>query len=624
MLLSSEYMSRKTKKKTLESTKKTDKNATAAHAKNKTALIAGIVKKIPKISTTPSFPSFLSKIQAGLFLIASIAFLLFAGFFLFEKIFRPQSLDNFLPADNTVAFLEINIDKNAQQVKNFLQVMKNHVAYQPASLMETINRFVSVDYARDLEPWLGRKLGLALIKPVDGAMAMKPVVFVEMKKIDKTISFLKNHVFSGTGDELISESYKGFSLYRYKMSQNFNVLFLSNYAIFAENDILLKQIVDSQLKPSGKLKNNALYQKIVNNLPQGALGFCFVNNGKFFNSFLASPIFQSQKVKDIVALEPFLKIFQASGFVLFTKEKNLGIQSFTSINRNELHGLSYLTFNDKYKYKLLSLADENPVFLAGGHDLYKELQRMQEVFQAGTKASSLIFDGLLKAQKQKYFGKDVSLNDDFYPLLKNEYLFTIDNNLEKPVVSVFLELGDKTNDIARFEKIVSAFIKTGAIFSPLIQQITLADGTKGEEIIANMEEITRSSQNYENININTLKLGNLPWSINYAFLDKTLVVSTNLETLKNVIDRAGKDRVPTGRDRSVHDFTKTNYFRAQLQSILGSADEFFHLKIGAVTDTFGLNQNPALKDFLAPFTSLSVAKNYFDDGVSTIYLIDVL
>lgn len=324
-----------------------------------------------------------------------------------------------------------------------------------------------------------------------------------------------------------------------------------------------------------------------------------------------------------MALKPFLKIFQSQGFVLLANGKNLDIQSFTSVNRNELNGLSYLTFNDKYKSQLLSLASENPVLLVGGHNLYKELKRIQEIFRAGTKASSLIFEGLLEAQKQKYFGKDTSLAEDFYPLLKNEYLITVDNNFEKPIVNIFLEMGDKTLDTPRFEKIVNAFIKTGAIFSPRIQPVILSDGTKGEEIIANTEEITRNSENYKNINITILKLGNLPWNIHYAFLNKILLVSTDLETLKNNISRQ-TGKAPTDQNKPLQNFTKTDYFQSRIKPVLYSADEFFHLKVGALTDIMGLKENQNLKAFLDPFTNLAVTKNYFDDGVSTIYLIDVL
>ena len=642
-------MSSKDKKKTLLSTQKTNKNAHfnfeknkdgshPVHSKTKTSSrpersggpshqvpvglssIAGFIKSQmsrPKVHETGSFQGWLSNIQAGLFFVVGVAFLLFAGFFLFEKIFKSESLANFLPADNTVAYFELTVDKNAGQVKNFFNIMGKHKVYQTDHLIQAVKNIIPFDYAKDLEPWIGRKLGLALIKPPEQSTPAKLALFVEMRKINKTMDFLKSRILAGTGDELISESYKGFSLYHFKLCQNFNVLLLGNYAVFAENASLLLQIADGQLKARGKLKNDATYQKVANNLPHNALGFLFINTNKFFNLFLTDPLFQSQKTKDLLALQPFFKIFQAEGFVLLANGKNLNIQSFTSVDQSELNGMSYLTFSDKYKSQLLSLAGENPVLLAGGHNLHKELQRIQEILKAGTKASSVIFEGLLEAQKQKYFGKNVSIAQDFYPLLKNEYLITVDNNFEKPVINIFLEITDKISDSERFEKIINAFIKTGAIFSPHIQQVTLSDGTKGEEIVANTEEITRSSEQYENTNITILKPGNLPWKINYAFLDKILFVSTDLETLKNNINRH-TGHAPT------QNFTKTDYFQSSIKPLLYSADEFFHLKTGALTDILGLKENPNLKDFLDPFTNLAVTKNYFDDGISTIYLIDVL
>jgi len=341
-----------------------------------------------------------------------------------------------------------------------------------------------------------------------------------------------------------------------------------------------------------------------------------VNMQKLFDTMLRNPMFQSQKTRDLIALQPFMKIFSAEGFTLVADDTNLTIQQFEAIDRSQLQGQSYLTYEDKYQGELLQLANENAILFAGGHNLYKEFQRVGEIFQTGTNIDSTLFNGILEAQKDKYFGKDISLENDIYPLLQNEYLLTTENNFDEPVVSIFMNLTNKNNDMLRVEKLATAFMKQRAIFSPEIKDVTLPDGTKGQEVVASAEDITRTDNQYNGYNITTLQLGSLKWSINYAVLDNTLVISTSPDALKNIIDR--KDGKITTSLRNSDDFNKN------VMPAMRTADEIFNIKLGALIPVLGLDQNPAVKPYVEPFNSLTMAKNFFDDGISTLYVINVL
>ena len=557
------------------------------------------------------------RLKGAVMIIIGIVLLAFAGTFVIIKLLRPQSIAQYLPANSTFGFAEVNIDGNSDQDKKLFKIFEKYPVYQSGNIIKLVELLLPVDYQKDLQPWVGRKAGIVLMKQSQDDDNVKMVLMVENRDQNKTLEFLKGRVLVNGNDQLVSEQYNGETLYRYQSGQSYNFTFINNYLVAAGNADLLKELVDAQGQNITKLRDDPNYMKVANNLPPGGLVFAYIDSNKLLKTILKNPVFQSQNAKDIIAMQPFLSVFSAMGISAVATDNNLSIQTFDVIDRSQLNGATYLTYSDKYQGKLLDLAEENPILFAGGHDLTKEIKRIGEIFNGATDTENLIFQGLLEAQKQKYFGKDISLNDDIYPLLQNEYLMTVENNFEEPVITVFLELSDRAKDMGRIEKIVNGFMKMSAIFSPVVREVTLPDGTKGEELVTSTEQISRTDNTYQGVTMTTLRLGNLPWSINYAVLDdNTFVVTTSPEALNAIIDRKIKG-ISAGLRGSV-DFNTTVY------PLLRSADEIFNIKLGALTEFLSLDQNEILKPYVEPLKSLTMAKNYFDDGISTTYVIDVL
>ncbi len=556
------------------------------------------------------------KLKGGLLSLAGLVLLTFIGIFVLGKVFRPESLADFLPKDNTLGLAEINIDSHSDQVKKFYDLMSKYPVYQSQNIMLLLNFVMPMDYKNDLEPWIGRKVGIVLMKNADQDNGFSPVLFVETKDKTKTLDFLRSKFVVNSEDKIIQTTYSGYSMYSYTFGQNYNLFFLNNYLVIAQNEQQIKELIDEQIKPTTRVKDDSNYRRIADNLPQGSLVFGYINSDKLYETLAASPAFQGRRTKDLLDLQPFLKIFSSEGMTAFADNNKIKIQVFSNINRSALNGSSYITYTDKYQGKLMELADQNPILLMGGHDLNKEIKRMGEIFQSGDKSSSLIFDSILESQKQKYFGKDISLQEDIYPLLKNEYLITAGNSMDKPDFSLFLKLNNKPEDAMHIEKIAQAFIKMSAIFSPKIQEVTLPDGSKGQEIVASTKEITKYDNNYSGTNITSLNLGDLPWSVNYSVVDNTLIISTQVDSLHNILDRKNGTLKTS--------ITTTEYYKSQLAPMIKNVDEIWNFQLSPVESLLGLTDNVILKPYIAPFNSVTMTKNFFDDGVSTIYSIDVL
>lgn len=562
-------------------------------------------------------PVNMQKLKGAILILVGTLTLVFIGIFLYSKIFRPQSLAKILPAESTIGFFEMNIDPEGSQPKQFFELLKKYPVYQKSALSALVNTVLPLDYEKDLKNWIGRKVGVAFIKPMESEGELQLIGLVETKDQEKMKEFLQSRVLKDIKDgqdALLEEPYKETKIFSYKASQSFYAALLADYLVVSGNKNLLQQLIDGQ--QSLRLENDLTYQKVANNLPQGGLGFTYFNTEKLFEALLKNPAFANHKGRDFIALQPFLKIFSAEGVSVFATDHQLRFQQFSAINRSELGGSTYLTFNEKYQGSLIKLASETPILFVGGHDLTKELKRLEEIFKGGTKASSLLFEGLVEAQKQKYFGKDIGLEQDIYPLLQGEYLVTVDGTFEQPVTTFFFELTDKNTDLQRIEKIANAFIKISAIFEPKIQEVTLPDGTKGQEVVASPEQITRTDADYQGIRTVSLKLGDLTWGINYAVLENTLVMSSNLETLQKIIDRF--------QGRLGSNLSNQELFVKNVQPLLRTADEMIHLKLGALTEAMGITKDSVLQPYLLPFGSLTVTKNFFDDGISTIYVVDVL
>ncbi|MFA5829041.1 MAG: hypothetical protein WC843_00890 [Candidatus Gracilibacteria bacterium] len=634
-------MGKKSKKKTVASTKKNETMIEQEKPKNgkfkkllkkikpkkkeldqkaeETTTMSELVSQLEATATPEKkaklTPENSRKIKGAVLLVISICGLVFVSVLIFQKIFRAQPLAELLPADATVGLLEVNIDGDSSQVQQFYKALANYPLYRKAELIGLLNVVLPATY-QNISPWIGRKAGFVMVKSSTPDGKLNPVLMVEVKDANAAIGFFKTRLMQQSGDELLQENLRGYTLYHYKNSQTISFTFFNKYLVLTSGYDLLKDFINEKSNSNLNLADEVNYRKVANNLPSNGLAFGYVNIPKFFEVLLKNPVFMSRKIQDFNNLQPFLKIFSAAGMTVFAENKEFHIQTFSSINRAELNGNTYLTYSDKYAGKLLELAAENPIMIMGGHDINKELSRMEDLFKAGTKANAVIVQGLLEYQKEKYLGKDISLTDDIFPLLKGEYLVTAQKSFEQPEVNFYLELNDKNSDLLRVEKIVNAFVKMSAIFEPKIQDVTLPDGTKGQEIVASPEQITRSDSVYNGVNISSLAIGDKGFGIHYTALGNVLAVSTSLESLQQSIDRSLGSKKTNLKNSALYKDT--------IQPIARTADQINELNLGAIFAAFGLNNNKVLSTYLAPFGTISSAKNFFDDGIADLYLIKVL
>ena len=143
---------------------------------------------------------------------------------------------------------------------------------------------------------------------------------------------------------------------------------------------------------------------------------------------------------------------------------------------------------------------------------------------------------MLNAAKNEYFGEEVSLEEDIYPLIEGEYAFAITGNKDDYAFDIILELQDPLRDRDKIEVVVDNFVRKSAILAPKVVEVELEDGTISEEIQTVPEEIARSTEDYHGYEVNILTIGNQPWGIHYLIVDDKLSISTKMEHIQKPLE----------------------------------------------------------------------------------------
>lgn len=546
-----------------------------------------------------------------------LCLLLFVVFYTVLRVFRPEDISKFLPADSTVAVVQIRIDNRHEQVKNFFSALDRHPVYQYENIVSLIEDFIGEDFDAALRPWVGRQVGLAVIEK-DGLKGQADILFfVENRDKSEALLFMENRGLEGREDYVLSDEYRGVDIYRYALSRSYRFAFINSYMVLGNNEEVLRKVIDAHMSSNEQLARDYKYQKVSQNLPINNLLFSYLDTQKTIQLLKDNENFMSEKGRELFAFEPFLKMYRSFGLTALIENDNLALQTFVALDEDVLQEKGFIIFDLKFRAGMLEYLPENTIFYAGGLDLKKQIYRLKGLFGAGGKISNLIFEGMLRAQKDKYFGEEIKLEEDIYPLLEGEYAFSVAESEKGEGMIIILELQDPVNDRGKVEALANSFIRKSAILAPKIVEVELEDGTISQEIRTTTEEIKRLTSDYLGYEINSLVIGEQPWGVHYIILDNNLIVSSKKDLLKESISlfsKSGPDGVS---------LRQSSAFRNVISPALRTSDEVMYLNISYLISAFEDSLPEYLVPYLRPFAIMGTGKNYFKDGISTIHYIKI-
>lgn len=534
--------------------------------------------------------------------IIMLAILTAVGYLLFQRAFRPQPIAKFLPLNSTVAVLEINSNFDHNQLVKSFELLKNYPQYSKEKLIEKIENRFALNYETDLNPWLGRQIGAAVVNSQKNPEHVNLIYFAEILSRNNLKNFLLKQNAS-------KNDYLGYPTY--KAGPYYSTV-IGDYLFFSDIEQAIYEMIDYQVNDADKLYYASQYRRIDDNLPLNKIAFFYIDFNNIKDGFFKFFPFLSEQGFSSQSLLPFFKVFDSEGMAVVATADNFALQSFLSLDKEALENTGQLNFQEKYNAKLTDYISPDVTVFWGAEDLEVQLKKILALLSGGDTSTLAILDGLLKNYTGKYFGPDINFNYDILPLFAKEFAFTFEQQNGKNVYSLLMELDSVQSDSIKIHELANSFSSVGAIFKPKIVEHTLEDGTVGREIIAIPEEIKKDEIIYLDTTIYELKIGEQGWSIYYVIFDDTALISNNLDSVKNTLD------IASGKASSLKTAT---LFKQNIEPVLNSSDELAYFNLPTFLPLVFADQK--LPEFVNILGSLSSGRNYFNDGIITINYLSI-
>lgn len=539
-------------------------------------------KKAPKKEASKKSRIKISKKQilGGILALIMIAILVSVGYLLFQKAFKPRPIAQLLPAEDTIAIVEINSNFDHNQFTKTFTLLEGHEEYSKENLIKYVEEKFLVDYDSEIAPWLGRVVGVAVIKSPEREQ-VDLVYFAEVFSETNAKKYIEDSKVDGRTKALLSE-----------------------YIIISDNEEVIKELQT----PSGKrLYDSENYRRIDDNMPLNKAAYFFVNFNKIDAEFFQTFPFLSEKGLSVETVQPFMSLLDSEGLALVALDDKFAIQTFISLNRAVLQDSKYIDFKEKYSANLSEYVDANAMAFWGGENLEYQVKRMLEALAGGDNAVIEVFDKILQGYSQKYFGPEVNFKTDLLPLFANEFALAMEKDGEEQVYKLIVELNDPSSEAVRIHEIADNFAEIGAVFEPKVVEHILEDGTVSKEIIAVAEAITKEEIIYQGTTIYELKMGKQDWVVAYSIIDNVAIIATNTQGIKNAID---------AKNGEISSLKVSDTYSKLIAPVLKHSDEVSYFNMDELLPT--MFDEGILPPMLGLISSLSSGKSYFDDGITSI------
>ncbi|MBI2634418.1 DUF3352 domain-containing protein [Candidatus Peregrinibacteria bacterium] len=527
------------------------------------------------------------QIYSGLFSLIMLALLISAGYLFFQNTFRPQPIAKLLPADGTVALFEINTDFEHNQLRKSFNLLSGHPQYSRKNFISILEKVTDLSYLTEIEPWLGRQAGMALLSDKKENKIHK-VYFFE---------YLSKKSFE---EILVAEKGKKVDGRIYEIEGPRYVSLLGDYAIFADSKEALKITLDHS--KSGRLYDSREYRRIDGNLPLIRTAFFYLDFSNLDGNFFQEFPFLSEKGLTFEVIQPFLKIFNAEGMSLIALEDNFAVQNFLSLDREFIKNMKPWGNKENYSANLASYVSPSSLVFWGGKNLENQMDRFTSIISGGDRSIIDDLDYTLDYDVKKYFGQETTFKKNISPLFKNEFALAVNKKDQRTIYKVLIEVADKKNDALQLHELANSFAAIGAYFEPKVVEYTLPDGTVGKEIIAVPEEIVKNEIPYKNHTIYELQLGKDDKGIYYSIFNDVAAIANDLDSVKESIDFSIDGN---GSLRA------SPLFSQEISPLLVSTDDVSYFNIAELLPVFGM------------VDSVSSGRSYLDDGIGTVNYINI-
>ncbi|MBU1018949.1 MAG: DUF3352 domain-containing protein [Patescibacteria group bacterium] len=514
---------------------------------------------MPKKKTKKA-PKFLikSKLSSGIILFVILLAFSLLAVFMGQKLLEPTNLGKILPAEQTLGF--ITIDTTETDI---------HESYTEPKYEE--------------ENWFKGQFAIAYL--TDSIDQIQQAQF---------FSYIDRKLLSTFLDETAINQEPYFNSIIYTLGENIYAAKIANYLATSDSPETIQLIIDSASGDSSNLRSLSAYNTIANNLPYNSTVVTYWDlqkNQNFIQDYV--PL---HEILPEELIEPVLSIFTAFGAAGHAEADGFQVQTYTAVQKNLLQNGYYFGFLNKYRADLAKYIPENPTFFWGGYDLHSELDHLETLLNQFHSSAGIIFEAILRGKVQEYFGSNTSLEEDVYPMLGEEFALAAYEGEYLALIA----LQDIESQQIHIDTLKKGFLEQQIYSDPYIQTYTLEDGSVGQELVADLTEISSSEMTYEGVNIDVFSLSSGDVLGYMTVFADNFVFATSLPVLEHSIDLM---KSPNGSLAASPDMESIN-------DIMVSADEASFIDLESLEF-----------EFLPDFSSISSTKNLFNDGISTFHVI---
>lgn len=542
-------------------------------------MVKKLTKKLIKLKL------FQTKVTTFVFAFIGVFTLSFISYFLYFQISEPKNVDEILPAENLILFSEFsNTD--------FAEFIEENKEFQSQIIDPFLKQYLNknlTEFSKQAKEWLGDKSAFASYASTENNKDNTYYLFLENNNQKKALAFLRS--LGIQGEELTTEKYNKFNILSFSQSLNVDCGFLYGYLVCSNEKDALKKLIDLNQAELGFLSGLEKYNKVKNNLPKTAGGSLYFNLEKF--DFSEYELY----------LGPLKEYLQEGGISFTQIGQGIRLNSYLALQKGLVSTGSVVTKN-----KLDTFVNaENLGFYLAGSNLTESFKQILKVWDEVTPYFAIIIEGMFRAQIADYFGTEISLEEDIYPLFKNTYALEI-NLTPIPQLKMILEVEDEDEASVILKKLSQGVYLKNAKLKSENRETALKDGSVVKELLVNESKVQEIQTDFNDIVINSVEIEGKPFSFAYAIYDKKVFISTSKFAVQenlNLIDEADKSLAKN-----------TNYLNAKKSMYLeGEESSFFDLqKISLFLEMLGIqNQQTAL---LSTFDYAFFSTKWFDDGMA--------
>jgi hypothetical protein len=174
---------------------------------------------------------------------------------------------------------------------------------------------------------------------------------------------------------------------------------------------------------------------------------------------------------------------------------------------------------------------KNALFFQNGEDLYAKYQHTKSYLNELDPQLALVFEGLIRAQAETWFGNDFDFETDFLQLIRGPYAFMLDFN-QGLEIGFITTLGEQQDP----EAINQLIQKAQSRFTPVTEEVELPDGSTRAELIASDPQnlpITQKELNGQTYYSSNQADGRINFS--YTQIGEYLVMANRVNLIEKVI-----------------------------------------------------------------------------------------